>query len=188
MVEIILLIAALSTILSFFLFGLVKNWEWIRTTLTKWTRRGIKVIYVWVSHDEQQEIIILNLFLCGEEKSWIFPIISEKDRSSQILAIKEVHYGSSYDAYSSREDILAEWESQMVRPFSVEQYPILVKLIGRSSFRFGFNSDNDESIIVSDSFKFKTELAECKKKYRIKYVKKEPKVINRWKIKNRYPI
>lgn len=168
---------------------IVKNKEQIKNTLVEWTRRGIKVIYVWVSHDNE-ETVSLNLYLCGEEKSWLFSDLSKKNRSSHILAIKTVQYNPSYNLYnfySDRGDIMAEWESQCVRPLSEDLFPVLVQLVGESGFRFGFYKDNSETIIFSDSFKFKTELAECRKKYQIKYVKKASRAIDRWKVKNRYP-
>lgn len=165
----------------------MKNKKKIKNTLEEWTRHGIKVIYVWVSHDSQQEIITLNLYLCGEEKSWLFSDFSHKNRDSYILAIKTVHYGTSYDSYSDREDIMAKWESQFPYSLSEEKIPAFVQLVGKSNFRFGFNYDNGKTIIFSDSFKFKKELSECLKKYRIKYVKKAAKPIGRWKIENRYP-
>ena len=166
--------------------AIVKNREKIRGTLAEWTRQGIKVIYIWVSHDNE-ETVSLNLFLCGEEKSWLFPNLCHENGDSFILAIKTVHYNPSYDSYSDRGDILTEWESQFVRPLSKGPFPVLIQLVGESKFRFEFYGDNDETIIVSDSFKFKAELAECLKKYRIKYIKKATKASDRWKIKNRYP-
>ena len=150
------------------------------------TRHGIKVIYVWVSHDNQGTTN-LYFYLCGEEKSWLFSDSSEKNRDSYILAIKGLHYDTSYDSWSDRGDTMAEWESQLVRPLSEEQFPALVQLVGESKFRFGFYSDNDKPKIVSDLFKLKTEMSKCLKKYRIKYVKKAAKLIDRWKITNRYP-
>ena len=88
MAQAIFIIAALITILGG-IFWVLKNWEWIKNTLAKWTRRGIKVIYVLVSHNNEGTIF-LYLYLCGEEKSWLFPDPSEKNRSSHILAIKQV--------------------------------------------------------------------------------------------------
>ncbi|MCG8622637.1 MAG: hypothetical protein MJE68_11665, partial [Proteobacteria bacterium] len=149
-------------------------------------RRGIKVIYVLVSYRNHNETVSLNLYLCGEEKSWLFSGSAPKNRDSYILAIKEVHYGPSYDIYSDRED-WAEWTAQLIRPLSEEPLPALVELVGESRFRFKFHGDNSETTIFSNSFKFKKELSECLKKYRIKYVKKNLKPIGRWKIKNRYP-
>ena len=180
--QIILIIAAIFTILGFGgIFGIIRNWNRIRTTLAEWTRRGVRVIYVLVSYNKKGTGI-LNLYLCGEDKSWLFSNFYHKNRDSYILAIKTVHYHPSYDSYSNREDIMAEWNSQRVRLLSEEPFLSSVQLVGKSTFRFQFHSDNDEMIIVSDSFRFKTELAECKKKYRIKYVKKAAKPINRWKI------
>ena len=169
--------------------AIVKNRKRIKRTLAEWTRRGIKVIYVWVSHDDE-ETVSLNLYLCGEEESWLFSDFSCESGDSYILAIKTVQYNPSYNlynSYSDRGDIMAEWESQCVRPLSEDPFPVLVQLVGESGFRFGFYKDNSETIIFSDSFKFKTELAELRKKYRIKYMKKAPKAIDRWKIKNKYP-
>ena len=171
------------------IIGILKNKEQIKNTLAEWTRRGIKVIYVWVSHDKE-ETVSLNFWLCGEEKSWLFSDLCKKNGSSHILAIKTVQYNPSYDSYNSysdRGDIMAEWESQCVHPLSEEPFPVLVQLVGESGFRFGFYKDNSETIIFSDSFKFKAELADLRKKYRIKYLKKAPKAIDRWKIENKYP-
>ena len=109
MVQVIFVIAALITILGG-IFGLIKNWEWIKNTLAEWTRHGIKVIYIWVSNDNQGSTT-LNFYLCGEENSRLFSDSSEKNRDSYILAIKEIHYDPSYDSCSNRGDILAEWES-----------------------------------------------------------------------------
>ncbi len=184
MLQVVYILAALFTILSG-IFGIVKNWNRIRTTLAEWTRRGIKVIYILVSQNNKGTVF-LNLYLCGEEKSWLFSDLCDKNSDSHILAIKELHYDPLYDSYSDRED-WAEWMSQLVRPLSEEPLPALVQLVGKSRFRFKFHSDNDEPIIFSNSFKFKKELAECLRKYRIKYVKKAANPINRWKIKNRYP-
>ena len=184
--QIVSIITAIFTILGFGgIFGIIKNWDRIRTSVAEYTRRGVKVIYVLVSYNKEGTCI-LNLYLCGEEKSWLFSGSSAKNRDSYILAIKEVHYGPSYDTYSNRED-WAEWEAQLTRPLSEEPLPALVQLVDKSQFRFRFNSDNDEPIIVSDSFKLKTELTECLKKYRIKYIKKATEATGRWKIKNRYP-
>ena len=173
-----IIVKAISTV--------VKNKEKIKGTFAEWTRRGIKVIYALVWYNNK-ETISLNLYLCGEEKSWLFSDPSEKNRSSYILAIKDVNYNLSYDTYSSQGN-WSEWESQFPRPLSEEPLPTLVQLVGESRFRFGFYSDNDKPIIVFDSFKLKTEMAECLRKYRIKYDKKARKAIDRWKIKNRYPI
>ncbi len=183
MVQVIFILAALFGILTG-IMTVLKNKEKIKSTLAEWTRHGIKVIYVWVSHNK--ETVTLNLYLCGEEKSWLFPDPCPKKRNSQILAIKTISYNPSYNSFSDREDC-SEWMSQFSHPLSKEPFPALMQLVGKSKFRFGFYSDNDETIIVSDSFKFKTELSECKKKYKIKYVKKASKAIDKWKIKNRYP-
>ena len=186
MTQAIFIIAALFGILGGGgIIGILKNKEQIKNTLAEWTRRGIKVIYVWISHDDE-ETVSLNLYLCGEEKSWLFSDFSEKNRSSHILAIKTVHYTPSYDSYSDRNDSMSEWESQIVRPLSEGPFPVLVQFVDEAGFRFGFYGDNDEPIIFSDSFKFKKELAECLRKYRIKYVKKAANPINRWKIENWY--
>ena len=166
--------------------AIVKNREKIRSTFAEWTRRGIKVIYVWVSRDNE-ETVSLNLYLCGEEKSWLFSDFSCENGNSYILAIKTVHYNLSYDSYSDRNDSMSEWESQIVRPLSEGPFPVLVQLVDESGFRFEFYRDNDETTTFSDSFKFKAELAELRKKYRIKYLKKASRAISRWKVKNRYP-
>ena len=115
---------------------IVRNKEKIKNTLAKWTRRGIKVIYILVSYNNK-ETIFLNLYLCGEEKSWLFSNTSEKDRSSYILAIKDINYNLSYNTYSSRGD-WSEWESQFSRPLSEEPLPALVQLVDESRFRFKF--------------------------------------------------
>ena len=164
--------------------AIVKNKKKIKSTLAEWTRRGIKVIYVLVSYNNN-ETVSLNLYLCGEEKSWLFSDHCHANRNSCILAIKSIHYDLSYDSYSDRD--WTEWMSQFVNLLAKEPFPYLVQLVGEYKFRFRFNSDNDEPIIVSDSFKLKTELAECLKKYRIKYIKKATEATGRWKIKNRYP-
>ena len=78
--------------------------------------------------------------------------------------------------------------SQFVHPLSKEQYPYLVQLVGEYKFRLEFRSNDDKMIIVRDSFKFKKELTECLKKYRIKYIKKASEATGRWKIKNRHPV
>ena len=168
---------------------IVKNRKKIKRTLAEWTRRGIKVIYVGVSHDKE-ETVSLIFYLCGEEKSWLFSDFSYENGNSYILAIKTVvHYNPSSDSYSDRGDMIAEWGTQIVRPLSEGPFPVpvLVQLVGESGFRFEFYRDNDETITFSDSFKFKAELAELRKKYRIKYLKKAPKAIDRWKIENKYP-
>ena len=191
MTQAIFIIAALFTILGGGgIIGIIiwiwKNKEQIKNTLAEWTRRGIKVIYVWVSHDDE-ETVSLNFYLCGEEKSWLFSDFSCENGNSYILAIKTVHYTPLYDSYSDRNDSMSEWVSQIVRPLSEGPFPVLVQLVGESGFRFGFYRDNDETITFSDSFKFKAELTELRKKYRIKYLKKAPKAIDRWKIENKYP-
>ena len=162
MAQAIFIIAALFTICGG-IFWVMKNWKWIKNTLAEWTRRGIKVIYVWVSHNNKGTVF-LYLYLCGEEKSWLFSGPCHKNCDSYILAIKKVRYGTSYDTYSDREDIMAEWHSQVVHPLSKEKNPVLVQLIGKSRLRFEFNSDNGEKVIFSDSFKFKKELSEWFKK------------------------
>lgn len=188
MVQVIFIIAAISTILGFGgIIGIIKNWSRVRTILAEWTRRGIKVIYIWISQDNQGSTT-LYFYLCGEEKSWLFPSLCDKNRNSHILAIKSIHYHPSYGSYSNRDNnIKAEWQSQEVRLLSEELFPALVKLVDKASFRFEFYSENNESIIVSDSYKIKAELTECKKKYKIKYTKKSVNSIDRWKIRNRYP-
>ena len=184
MTQTIFIIAALVTILSG-IFWVLKNWEWIKNILAEWTRRGIKIIYVLVSYNNN-ETISLNLYLCGEEKSWLFPDHCHTNRNSCILAIKSIHYDPSHNSYSDRD--WTEWMSQFVRPLSKESFPYLIQLVDEYKFRFSFNSDNNEPIIVSDSFKFKKELAGCLRKYQIKYVKKAPEAIDKWKIENRYPV
>lgn len=165
--------------------AIVKNKEKIKSTLAEWTRRGIKVIYVWVSHDNQKTAT-LHLYLCGEEKSWLFSGLSDKNRDSYILGIKIAYYNPSYNSHSDQDT--EEWMSQYIHPLSKEPFPYLVQLVGEYKFRIEFRSNDDEMIVIRDSFKFKKELAECLRKYRIKYVKKAPEGTGRWKIKNRYPV
>ncbi len=180
--DFIIITAALITILGG-IFWIPKNWEWIKNTLAQWTRHGIKVIYAGVTH-ESPGTPDLFFYLCGEEKGWLFSDLTEKDRISHILAVKEIYYDPSLDNW--KDTTLEEWMSQEVRPLSEEPFAVLVQLVGKSTFRFALHSD-DELITFFDSFKFKTEISECKKKYRIKYAKKAAKPINRWKIRNRYP-
>ena len=184
MAQVIFIIAALVTILGE-IFWVLKNWEWIRNDLAKWTRRGIKTIYVLASHGNEEPTTVY-LYLCGEEKSWLFPDHCHTNPNSCVLAIKSIHYDPSYDSHSDSD--WAEWMSQFVHPLSKDQYPYLVQLVGEYKFRLEFRSNDDEMVIVRDSFKFKKELAECLRKYRIKYVKKATEATGRWKIKNRYPV
>ena len=184
MAQILYMIAAVITIVGG-IGAIVKNWEWIKNILAEWTRRGIKVIYVLPSHNNQGTTT-LYLFLCGEETSWLFPSFYHKSHDSYILAVKTIQYDPSYDSYSDQDS--AEWMSQFVHPLSKEPYPYLVQLVDEYKFRLKFCSNNDEMIIVSNPFKLKTEMAECLKKYRIKYIKKATEATDRWQIKNRYPV
>ena len=185
----ILLIAAIVTIVGGsgiigVTISVLKNKELIKSTLADWTRRGRKVIYFQVSHNKQRDVI-LHLYLCGEEKSWLFPSYQENCKS-YVLAMKIIHYDSSDDSYSYRDR--ARWEEMIVHSLSEKKIPCLLQLISKYKFRFGFYSDNNELRIVSDSFKFKTELKACLKKYRIKYKRKAAEPIDRWEVTNRYPI
>ena len=166
----------------------LKNKEWIKNTLAEWTRRGIKVIYILVSRNDHGSITLyFSLCVSREETSRLFPGSYHKSHESYIVAMKEIQYDPSYNSNSDRDDPIAEWEAMDVHSLSEDRLPCLLQLIGENRFRFEFYGDNDESIIVTDSFKFKDELDECLRKYRIKYIKKAIKPIDRWKITNRYP-
>ena len=60
------------------IFWVLKNWELIKKKLAEWTRRGIKVIYVVVSHSNELGTATLYLYLCGEETSRFFPVLTIK--------------------------------------------------------------------------------------------------------------
>lgn len=164
----------------------IKNNGSLRKTLSEWTCRGIKVIYIAVPRDEKTTT--LWLYLCGEEKSWLFPNISDKDCNSYFLAMKPIYYDS--DGHRD-EEYMAKWNQMDVQPLCdwIKEHPgHLVQLTGESKVLFAFSvADNDETLIVRDSFKFKDELDECLKKYKIKYFRRPPNAIDRWKIEPRYP-
>lgn len=64
----------------------------------------------------------------------------------------------------------------------------LVQLNGISKVFLAFSAiDNDETVIIPGSFKFKDELDECLKKYKIKYFRRSSNTIDRWKMESRYP-
>ena len=165
--------------------AIIKNRGRLRRTLSEWTRRGIKVIYIAIPPDAKT--ISLWLYLCGEEKSWLFPNTSGKNRRSYFLAMKPIYY----DSHGYRDEYMAKWEQMDVEPLcdGIKKYPdYLVQLAGESKVLLTFSvTDNDETVIVRDSFKFKDELDECRKKYKVKYRKRETEACNRWKIEPRYP-
>ena len=185
-IQAIIILAALFTI--FLGVGkVIKNWESIKNTLAKWTRREIKVIYVSISYNKDGTAT-LYLYLCGEETSRFFPGSYDKSHDSYTLAMKNIHYDPSNNDYNSNSDRnWAKWKELYIRPLSGEPFPCLVELIGEYRIRFKFCSDNDEPIIVTDVFNFKNELNECLRKYRIKYNKKATKLTDKWKITDRYP-
>ena len=164
----------------------IKSKGSLRRTLSEWTCRGIKVIYIAVPRDAQTTT--LWLYLCGEEKSWLFPNISDKDRNSHFLAMKPIYYDS--DGHQD-EKYMAKWEQMDVQPLCdwIKEHPgDLVQLSGKSKVQFKLNNeDNDEAVIVHDSFKFKDELDECLKKYKVKYFRGEVEARNIWKIEPRHP-
>lgn len=165
---------------------MIKNKDRLKSTLSKWTRRGIKVIYIAVPRDAKTTT--LWLYLCGEEKSWLFPNTSDKDRNSHFLAMKPIYYDS--DGHRD-EEYMAKWERMDVQPLCnwIREHPYhLVQLTGESKGLFTFNvEDNDELVIVPDSFKFKDERTKCLKKYEVKYFKGAAQANDRWKIESRYP-
>ena len=149
----------------------IKSKGSLRRTLSEWTCRGIKVIYIAVPRDVQTTT--LWLYLCGEEKSWLFPNISDKDCNSHFLAMKPIYYDS--DGHQD-EEYMAKWEQMDVQPLCdwIKEHPHhLVQLTGKSKTLFTFNiADNDKLAIARDSFKFKDERTECLKKYEVKYFKR----------------
>ena len=160
----------------------------IKNTLAKWSRRGIKVIYILVAHDDQGNSS-LNLYLCGEEKIWLFPNSWHKNHDSYILAVKSIYHERIYDSDISESYISLDytgWMLQFVSPLSKEPFPCLVQLVGECKFRLRLPNDNSEPTIIPYSLKFKTELDECSKIYRIKYVKNNSEAKDRWKIEYRY--
>ena len=170
------------------LIGILKNKELIKNFLADWTRRGRKVIYIWVFHNECGDVI-LYLFLCGEETSLFYPSTYE-NCEPYILAMRQIHYDTSYRSNSDRDDPIADWTAMGVEPLSEDESPCLFQLIGECGFRFrlpnkiGVN-EISEAKTVSASFKFKTELKECLRKCEIKYVKKASNPQDRWKAKDK---
>ena len=170
------------------LIGILKNKELIKSTLADWTRRWRKIIYIWVSHNEWGDVT-LYFYFCGEETSLFYPSTYE-NCESYILAMREIHYHTSYRSNSDRDDPIAEWTAMDVEPLSEDEYPCLLQLIGECGFRFrlpnkiGAN-ENGETKTVFDAFKFKTERDECLKKCEIKYVRKASNPQDRWKAKDK---
>ena len=175
-------IASLITIL-FGIGAFVKNRELVKTTLTEWTRRGRKVIYIWALPNENTEVI-LHLYLCGEETSLFYPSTYE-NYESYILAMRQIYYRTSHRSNSDRDEPIADWRAMDIQLLSEDEYPCAFQLIGECGFRFRLSNDNGENITVSDAFKFKTELKECLKKCEIKYVKKAPDPQDRWKARDK---
>lgn len=163
------------------LIGILKNREGIKSSLANWTRRGRKVIYFLVSNNKQGDVT-LYLYLCGEETS-LFYSSTYEDHESYVLAMKQIHYDTSYRFNSDRYH--SEWTAMDVHSLSEDEYSSLLQLIGECGFRFRLPNDNDERITVFDSFKFKTELKECLKKCEIKYNKKAPNPQDRWKARDK---
>lgn len=180
-----LVISVVAGLIVSVLIWMIKHKDRLISSLSAWTRRGIKVIYIAVPRDAKTTS--LWLYLCGEEKNWLFPNTSDKDRNSHFLAMKPIHH----DLNGCSDEIMAKWEEMPVEPLCdwIKEHPHhLVQLIGESKVLFTFNvANNDEMVIVSNSFKFKDELAECLKKYEVKDFKRETKGNKRWKIEPRYP-
>ena len=157
------------------IIAMIKNKGRLRSTLSEWTRRGILAIYIAVPRDANTTT--LWLYLCGEEKSWLFPNTSDKNHNSYFLAMKSVC------------DEIPKWKQMDVQPLCdwIKEYPVhLVQLNGVSKVLLAFSAaDNDETVIVRDSFKFKDELSKCLKKYKVKYLKGKTEARNRWKIECR---
>ena len=165
------------------LIGILKNKELIKSTLADWTRRGRKVIYIWAFHNQPGDVI-LYFYLCGEETSLFYPSTYE-NCEPYILAMRQIHYHTSYRSNSDRDTSIADWTAMDIEPLSEDEYPYLVKLIGECKFRFRLSNDNGESATVFDSFKYKTELKECLKKCEIKYVRKASTPQDRWKARDK---
>ena len=142
--------------------AIIKNRGRLRSTFSEWTRRGIKVIYIKAPCEENATS--LWLYLCGEEESRLFPNTSDKNRNSHFLAMKPIYY----DSDGHQDEYMAKWEQMDVQPLRdwIKEHPgHLVQLTGESKVLFRFNDwDNDEAVIVSDSFKFKDELNTFAKK------------------------
>ena len=179
-VTIIGLIGSLITII-FGIGAFVKNRELVKGTLADWTRRGRKVIYFLASHNERGDVT-LYLYLCGEETSLFYPRTYE-NHESYILAMKEIHYDTSYDSYSDR--YYSEWTAMFVTPLSKDRIPCVIQLVSENKFRFWLSNEIGEAVRTFGSFKFKTELKECLKKCEIKYDKKASEPQDRWKAKDK---
>ena len=186
----VIIIGFIGSLITIF-FGIsafVKNRELVKTTLADWTRRGRKVIYIWVFHNQWGDVI-LYFYLCGEETSLFYPSTYE-NCEPYILAMREIHYDTSYRSNSDRDEPIADWTAMDIEPLSKDEYPCLLQLIGEYRFRFRLPnkiSANEigEAKTISDSFKFKTELKECKKKCEIKYIRKASPPQNRWKARDK---
>ena len=172
------------------LIGILKNKELIKSTLADWTRRGRKVIYIWAFHNQPGDVI-LYFYLCGEETSLFYPSTYE-NCEPYILAMRQIHYHTSYRSNSDRDDPIADWTAMDIEPLSEAEYPCLLQLIGKCGFRFRLpnvigeaKTFSDKAKTVSDLFKFKTELKECLKKCEIKYVKKASTPQDRWKARDK---
>ena len=178
-----LVIGIMATLIGSGLIAIIKNKNDLRSTFSEWTRRGIKVIYIVVPRDAKTTS--LWLYLCGEEESWLFPNTSDRDRNSYFLAMKPI----DYDSYGRRDEYMAKWKQMDVEPLCdwIKEHPDhLVQLTGESKVLLAFSVvDNEETAIVHDSFKFKDELGECLKKYKVNYFKGEAQVNDRWKIECR---
>ena len=188
-VVIISLIGSLITII-FGIGAFVKNRELVKTTLADWTRRGVKVIYFFTSPNKQGDVT-LCLYLCGEETSLFYPSTYE-NCEPYILAMRQIHYHTSYRSNSDRDAPIADWTAMDIHLLSEDGYPCLLQLIGECGFRFRLPNEIVEAKTVSDSFKFKTELfkfktelKECLKKCEIKYDKKASTPQDRWKAKDK---
>ena len=182
MVDNIFLLAAIVTIVGGGgLIGILKNKELIKNTLADWTRRWRKVIYVQIEHRNQGNIT-LYFYLCGEETSLFYPSTCE-NHESYVLAVKQIHYDTSYGSNSDRYH--ARWRVMDVKPLSKYPPTCVFQLIGECGFRFRLPNDNGERITGFDAFKFKTELKECLRKCEIKYVRKASNPQDRWKARDK---
>ena len=178
--QVIIIIASVCTILTAIILGL-QNKDLIKSTLADWTRRGRKVIYVHISHGNQGDFT-LYLLLCGEETSLFYPSTYE-NYESYVLAVKQIHYDTSYRSNSDRYH--AKWTAESVQPLSTYPPTWVFQLIGECGFRCKLPNDNGERITHFDSFKFKSELKECLKKCEIKYNKKASNPQDRWKARDK---
>ena len=162
---------------------ILKNKDLIKSTLADWTRRGRKIIYVQVSQGEQGDFF-LHLYLYGGETSWFYPSTYE-NHESYFLAMRQIHYHTSYRSYSDRDEPIAEWTAMDIKPLSEDEYPCLLQLIDECGFRFSLHNENGETKTEFGSFKFKTELKKCLKKCEIKYVRKASNPQDRWKAEDK---